>query len=109
MAWEPPLPTQLLVNKRRVAIELGLPDWKAHEVCWCLERVWFGGTYRVTRTSLDRLKDLLDLGHSLSEARTIMYWHTSQGELPPPDLGYATGQQIVRGTQRRRRGRVRRF
>ncbi len=87
MGWEPPDPPQLLITSARVAKELGIPQWKANELCWCLERVFYtesGIHFRVTRRSFEAFKDLLDQGLSFQVARSVMARY--RGELPPPDL-----------------------
>jgi hypothetical protein len=87
--WEPPDPPKLLVSARRVAIELGIPIWKANELCWALDRRFYapgGVNYRVTRASLDAFKELLDRGLSYNEARTVMWQFGRREELPPRDV-----------------------
>lgn len=59
--WEPPDPPKLLVSSRRVAEELDIPLWKANELCWSLERVFYGETgthYRVTWPDFHRASAL---------------------------------------------------
>jgi hypothetical protein len=42
--------------------------------------------YRVTRASLDAFKDMLDLGLSFAEARSVVAHYTGRGEVPPRGL-----------------------
>jgi hypothetical protein len=74
--WEPPDPPKLLVSAKRVAIELDVPMWKANEICWCLERVFYApgqAHYRVTRASLDAFEELLEQGLTIGAARAVMW------------------------------------
>ena len=87
--WEPPDPPKLLVSARRVAQELDVPIWKANEICWCLERVFYApgqAHFRVMRTSLEALKELLDQGLTIAAARAVMWQFKQRGELPPRDF-----------------------
>lgn len=87
--WEPPDPPKLLVSARRVVQELDIPIWKANEICWCLDRVFYApgqSHYRVTRASLDAFKDLLDQGLNIAGARAVMWRYKQEGVLPPVDL-----------------------
>ena len=81
--WEPPDPPKLLVSARRVAVELEISPMKANELCWSLERVFYGPdgrNYRVTFRSLMRFKTLIDdEGLSFSEARSILA-HETRGD-----------------------------
>ena len=107
--WEPPDPPKLLVSARRVAQELDVPAWKANEICWCLERVFYapGQTnYRVTRASLEALKDLLDQGLPLAAARAVMWQYKQRNELPPAGLERERIDQIYWLSNRRRGRRV---
>lgn len=87
--WEPPDPPKLLVSAKRVALELDVPNWKANEICWCLERVFYApgqAHYRVTRASLNAFKELLEQGLTIAAARAVMWRFRERGELPPADL-----------------------
>ena len=80
--WEPPDPPKLLVSAKRVALELDVPNWKANEICWCLERVFYApgqAHYRVTRAFRER------------------------GELPPADLDREGMDHIYWMSRQRRR------
>jgi len=86
--WEPPDPPKVLVSAKRVALELDVPNWKANEICWCLERVFYApgrARYRVTRASLDVFKELLEQGLTIAAARAVMWRFRERGELPPAD------------------------
>jgi hypothetical protein len=74
--WEPPDPPKLLVSAKRVAKELDVPVWKANEICWCLDRVFYApdqAHYRVTRASLDAFEELLEQGLTIGAARAVMW------------------------------------
>jgi len=95
--WEPPDPQKLLVSCARVAEELDVPIWKANEMCWGLERVFYaegGVNYRVTRRSLDAFKQLLETGLSWSAARSVMWHYKGRERLPPEDLSLDAGKRI---------------
>jgi hypothetical protein len=67
-----------------VAQELDVPIWKANEICWCLERVFYApgqGRYRVTRSSLDVFKDLLDRGLTIPAALAVLWQFKQEGRL----------------------------
>src|SRR5688572_5103955 len=86
---EPPDPPKPLVSCKRVAQELDVPLWKANEICWSLERVFYSpgrSNYRVTRSSLDAFKDLLERGLTIHAARAVMWRFKEEGRDPPRDL-----------------------
>jgi len=104
--WEPPDPPKLLVSARRVAEELDIPIWKANELCWCLDRRFYapgGMHYRVTRTSLDAFKDLLDQGLSYNHAKTVMWNYRQREEQPPTPISQEVVNRIYWQSRRRRR------
>lgn len=112
--WEPPDPHKLLVSSRRVAEELDIPLWKANELCWSLERVFYGGKgshYRVTWRSLMRFKFLREEeGLSHSDARAVLA-REKRGEVgwapysPPQPRAYGFLAQTSRSRSFRGRGR----
>lgn len=102
--WEPPDGRKLLVTSHRVAEVLDVPQWKAQELCHVLEQLFFAEGrvhYRVTQSSLDAMKDLLDQGLSMAAAREVMWRFKSQGSLPP----IVEADQLPIVTTRRRRRR----
>jgi hypothetical protein len=103
--WEPPDPPKLLVSAKRVAQDLDIPIWKANELCWCLERVFYSpgqGHYRVTRASLDAFKELLEQGLSMAAARAVMWQYKERGHLPPQELDRKTADGIYWRSRRRK-------
>ncbi len=85
--WEPPDPPKLLVSAKRVALELDVPNWKANEICWCLERVFYApgqAHYRVTRASLDAFRELLEQGLTIAAARAVCGGFGSAANFHPP-------------------------
>lgn len=103
---EPPDPRKLLVSAKRVALELDVPSWRANEICWCLERVFYApgqAHYRVTRSSLDAFKELLDQGLTIAAARAVMWQFRERGELPPADLDREGMDHIYWMSRQRRR------
>jgi hypothetical protein len=104
--WEPPDPPKLLVSARRVAQVLDVPIWKANEICWCLDRRFYApgqAHYRVTRASLDALKELLDQGLTMPAARAVMWQYKEQGGLPPSGLDRGRMDWIYWRSRQRRR------
>jgi hypothetical protein len=104
--WEPPDPPKLLVSCKRVAQELNIPQWKANEICWSLERVFYSpgqGNYRVTRASLDAFKDLLEQGLTIHAARAVMWRFKEEGGLPAHDLDRDRMDKIYWQSRQRRR------
>lgn len=104
--WEPPDPPKLLVSAKRVALELDVPSWKANEICWCLERVFYApgqAHFRVTRASLDAFKELLDQGVTIAAARAVMWRFRERDELPPTDLDRERMDHIYSTSRRRTR------
>ncbi|TCJ31062.1 hypothetical protein [Nocardioides jejuensis] len=102
--WDAPDPPRLLVSAKRVAAELDIPIWKAHEVCWCLDRRFYSpgqSHFRVTVASLEALKDLLNLGLDLAGARAVMWQFKTRGDLPPPDLSLEEAKRIYWLARRR--------
>lgn len=104
--WEQPDPPKLLVSCKRVAQELDVPLWKANEICWSLERVFYSpgqSHYRVTRASLDAFKELLAQGLTLHAARAVMWRFKEEGRLPPRDLDPERMDKIYWLSRQRRR------
>jgi len=104
--WEPPDPPKLLLSAKRVALELDVPTWKANEICWCLERVFYAPGqvhYRVTRASLDAFKELLEQGLTIAAARAVMWRFRERGGLPPADLDRERMDHIYWMSDQRRR------
>ncbi len=104
--WEPPDPPKLLVSCKRVAQELDVPLWKANEMCWSLERVFYSpgqANYRVTCASLDGFKVLLEQKLTIPAARAVMWRFKEEGRLPPRDLDRERMHKIYWLSRQRRR------
>lgn len=104
--WDAPAPPKLLVSAKRIAAELDVPIWKAHEISWCLDRRFYSpgqSHFRVTAASFNAFKELLDQGLSLGAARAVMAQYKQQDTLPPADLDQETAQRIAWAARARRR------
>lgn len=102
--WDAPDPPKLLISAKRVAAELDIPIWKANELCWCLDRRFYStgqSHYRVTMTSFNAFKELLDMGVSFRAARAVMWQYKERGDLPPSDLDRETADRIYWRSRRR--------